>query len=99
MTGLESLCLAFLLAAQNDLQVCAADIGNAYLNGRAKEKVMVRLKCAIFGPKLAGKDVIIDEPLRTTSRRSTMLLLIIEYERRLQLVYFIMSRSHQCQLQ
>jgi len=62
VTGLESVRLAFLLAAQNDLQVCAADIGNAFLNGRTREKIVIKLKRE-FGPELAGKDVIIDRSL------------------------------------
>ena len=41
VTGIESVRLAFLLAAQNDLKVCTADIGNAFLNGRTRENVMV----------------------------------------------------------
>jgi hypothetical protein len=35
----ESVRIAFLIAALNDLDVLAADIGNAYLNARTKEKV------------------------------------------------------------
>ncbi len=35
----DSVCIAFLIAALNDLQVLAADIGNAYLNAPTQEKV------------------------------------------------------------
>jgi hypothetical protein len=35
----ESVCLAFLLAVLNDLDVCMADVGNAYLNADCREKI------------------------------------------------------------
>lgn len=35
----DSVCIAFLLAALNDLDILAADIGNAYLNAPTQEKV------------------------------------------------------------
>jgi hypothetical protein len=35
----ESVRIAFLVAALNDLNVCMADIGNAYLNAKTEEKV------------------------------------------------------------
>ncbi len=41
-----SLCIAFLFAALNDIDIMAADIGNAYLNAPRKQKVH----------SIAGKD-------------------------------------------
>jgi len=35
----ESIHIASLIAALNDLQVCAVDVGNAYLNSKMREKV------------------------------------------------------------
>ena len=34
--------VAFLIAALNDLDVCAADIGNAYLNAECKKRIWVK---------------------------------------------------------
>ena len=38
----ETVRIAFLIAALNDLDVCAADIGNAYLNADCKERIWVK---------------------------------------------------------
>jgi hypothetical protein len=49
------------VAAINNLQVCAADVGNAFLYGKTREKVYV-----IAGPEFgkdAGKRMIIDKGL------------------------------------
>ena len=46
----------------NGLKVCAADIGNAYLNGRTREKVYV-IAGPEFGPEIRGKRMIIDKAL------------------------------------
>ena len=35
----DSVCIAFLVATLNDLDVMSADIGNAYLNACNKEKI------------------------------------------------------------
>jgi hypothetical protein len=48
--GMDSVCLAFSLAAMHNLDVCAADVGNAFLCGKTKEKVMIKA-----GPEF-GKD-------------------------------------------
>jgi hypothetical protein len=49
----DSVCLAFLIAALNDLDILAADVGNAYLNAPTKEKV--HTTCDIeFGQGLVG---------------------------------------------
>jgi hypothetical protein len=57
----ESVCLAFLLAVLNDLDVCMADVGNAYLNADCREKIWT-----IAGPEFgsdAGKVMIIKKAL------------------------------------
>ncbi len=35
----DKVCLAFLITTFNDLDILSADVGNAYLNATAKEKV------------------------------------------------------------
>ena len=64
----ESVRIAFLIAALNDLDILAADIGNAYLNAATKERVwttagkefgsregeMVVIVCALYGLKSSG---------------------------------------------
>ena len=53
----ESVCIGFQLAALNNLQLEAADIGNAYLNAKTTEKV-----CTTAGPEFGedeGKTIII----------------------------------------
>ena len=47
----ETVRIAFLIAALNGLDVCAADIGNAYLNANCKERIWVK----------AGKEFGADE--------------------------------------
>ena len=37
----ESVRIAFLIAALNDLEICAADVGNAYLNAPTREKLWI----------------------------------------------------------
>jgi hypothetical protein len=59
--GMDSVRLAFALASMHNLDVCAADVGNAFLYGKTKEKVMIRA-----GPEFgesAGKILIIDKGL------------------------------------
>ena len=61
VVSMDSIRLGFTLAEMNDLKVCAADIGNAYLYGRTKEKVYV-----VAGPEFGddhGKNMIIDKGL------------------------------------
>jgi hypothetical protein len=48
----ESVRIAFLIAALNDLDVLSADIGNAYLNARAREKIYV-----ICGPEFGDQNI------------------------------------------
>jgi hypothetical protein len=54
----DSVCIAFLLAALNDINPLASDIGNAYLNAPAREKVYTTAGPE-FGPELEGKSVLI----------------------------------------
>ena len=54
----ESVRIAFLIAALNDLDIEAADIGNAYLNAPPREKVYI--KCGPeFGPEFEGRYAVI----------------------------------------
>jgi len=53
--------LGFLIAAMNRLDMCAADIGNAFLYGRTREKVYI-----IAGKEFrsdSGLPLIIDKGL------------------------------------
>ena len=61
VVGMDTIRLGFTVAAMNDLQVCAADIGNAFLYGKTREKVYI-----IAGPEfgeLQGQRLIIDKGL------------------------------------
>ena len=57
VVGLETVRLGMFLAELNCLSCCAADIGNAYLNGTTKEKVYI-IAGPEFGP-LQGRILII----------------------------------------
>jgi hypothetical protein len=54
----DSVRLAFLLAALNDLDILAADIQNAYLYARTKEKVYTTAGLE-FGQSMVGRPVLI----------------------------------------
>lgn len=54
----ESVRVAFLLAALNDVDIVAADVGNAYLNAETKEKVYI-ITGPEFGPLDQGKVAVI----------------------------------------
>jgi hypothetical protein len=54
----DSVRIAFLLAALNDVQLLAADIGNAYLNAPTREKVYTTAGLE-FGAELQGQPVLI----------------------------------------
>ena len=58
---MEAVRLGFILARMNGLQVCAGDVGNAFLYGKTQEKVFV-IAGEEFG-KDAGKRMIIDKSL------------------------------------
>ena len=49
----ESVKIAFLIAALNDLELMSCDIGNAYLNARCREKIWF-VAGAECGPDLQG---------------------------------------------
>ena len=49
VVGLDTVRLGFQLAAMNDLLVCAADVGTAFLHGYTKEKVYI-----VAGPEFTG---------------------------------------------
>jgi hypothetical protein len=69
VVGLSAIRLGFLVAAMNQLDICAADIGNAFLYGHTKEKVYIRAGQE-FGDA-QGKPLIIDKGLyglRSSSR-------------------------------
>jgi hypothetical protein len=71
VVNISSVRLGFLIASLNVLQICAADIGNAFLYGRTREKVYVRAGRE-FGAQLQGRDLIVDKSLyglRTSSAR------------------------------
>jgi hypothetical protein len=58
----DSIRIAFLIAALNDLDILSADIGNAYLNAYTKEKV--HTTCGPkFGPQHLGHIAIIQRAL------------------------------------
>ena len=67
---MDTIRMAFVLAAMNNLDVCAADISTAFLYGKTREKVYI-IAGKEFG-NLAGKRMIIDKGLyglKTSSAR------------------------------
>jgi hypothetical protein len=54
----DSVCIAFLLAALNDIYILACDIGNAYLNASPREKVYTTAGPE-FGQEFIGRNVLI----------------------------------------
>ena len=59
----ESVRLCFLIASLNNLNILAADIGNAYLNAKCKEKVHTKIDKVLFGPDHEGKIAVITRAL------------------------------------
>ena len=55
---------AFLIAAANDLDVVAYNIGNAFLNTLNREKVHMRVGKELFGLENEGKIAIIVRALQ-----------------------------------
>ena len=55
----ETVRIAFLIAALNDMELFAADIGNAYLNAPCRERVHVTVGPELFGEAHAGKTAVI----------------------------------------
>ncbi len=62
VVSMEAVRVGFVMAKINDLQVCAGDIVNAYLNAYTNEKLYI-IAGPEFGPELAGKRLIIDKSL------------------------------------
>ena len=62
VVSMEAVRLGFFMARLNDLQVCAGDVGNAFLNAYTREKVFI-IAGPEFGPELEGKRLIIDRSL------------------------------------
>jgi hypothetical protein len=58
VVGIETVRLILALAAMGEHKVCAADIGNAFLYGKNKEKTMIFVG-AEFGEELKGKFLIV----------------------------------------
>ena len=58
----ESVWIALLMAALNDLDVCACDVTNAYLNADCAEKIWT-VAGPEFGPEIQGKVLIIRKAL------------------------------------
>jgi len=56
--GTEAVRLGFLAAEILGLECCVADIGNAFLNGRTREKLYI-IAGPEFGPQLTGKRLIV----------------------------------------
>ena len=61
MVSREIVCIAFLITSFNDLHVCAADIGNVYLNAECEERIWVKAGKE-FGA-IEGKPMIIVKAL------------------------------------
>ncbi len=59
--GMETVWLGFLITAMNRLDVCAADIGNAFLYGRIHKKVYI-IAGKEFGSD-SGQPLIINKGL------------------------------------
>jgi hypothetical protein len=71
VVGMDTVRLAFSLAAMQGLDVCAADIATAFLYGKTREKVYI-IAGPEFGPELEGRKLIVDGGLyglRTSAAR------------------------------
>ena len=71
VVSLEAIRMGFIMAQVLGLLVCAGDVGNAFLYGRTREQVYV-IAGPEFGPKIAGKRMIIFKSLyglKTSSAR------------------------------
>mmetsp|Transcript_18822 Transcript_18822/g.26690 ORF Transcript_18822/g.26690 Transcript_18822/m.26690 type:complete len:441 (+) Transcript_18822:2780-4102(+) len=68
----ESVRIAFLAAALNDVDIVAADVGNAYLNAVTKEKVYI-VTGPEFGPLEQGKIAVIVRALYRLKSSGAML--------------------------
>ena len=64
MVSRDSIRIAFLLAALNEVEILAGDIGNAYLNDLYKERTNVTISDdLLFGPENNGKTAVIVQAL------------------------------------
>ena len=61
--GMDTVRLGFALAAMHNLKVCAADIGNAFLYGKTREKVAIKAGPE-FGVDCGKTLIIIQGPIR-----------------------------------
>ena len=62
VVSMETVRICFTIAKLNGLDICAGNIGNAYLYGKTKEKVYVTAGPE-FGEKLEGKRLLIYKAL------------------------------------
>ena len=62
VVSMEAVRIGFILARMNGLQVCAGDVGNAFLYGKTREKLFV-IAGPEFGPDIEEKRLIIDRSL------------------------------------
>ena len=62
VVGTDAVRLAFLHASLNNLTVCAADVGNAFLYAKCKEKLYV-VAGDDFGPAWKGKPLLLNKGL------------------------------------
>ena len=71
VVGMESMRTGFFLGELNGLSCCAADVGNAYLYSRTREKVYI-IAGPEFGPELEGQVLVVYKALyglRTSAAR------------------------------
>lgn len=69
--GSEAVRLGFLVAEIRGLECCVADIGNAFLNGKTREKLYI-IAGHEFGPELEGQRLLVDKScygLKTSAAR------------------------------
>lgn len=62
VVSMEGVRLGFFLSQMNGLEVCAGDVGNAFLYALTKEKYFV-IAGPEFGPAIAGKRLVIHKSL------------------------------------
>jgi hypothetical protein len=60
--GMDTIRIGFFLGELYGLSCCACDIGNAFLYRKTNEKVYI-ISGPEYGPKLHGKNLIIDKSL------------------------------------
>jgi hypothetical protein len=88
----DSVRIAFLLAALNDLEILAADKGNAYLNADTREKVYF-VAGDEFGAHMKGRNVIIVKALYGLKSSGAALRAHFAEELFILRLHFILSRS------